>query len=168
MFKPTVGELLEGVTQSLRESVLNSLPSGTPQRQLRAALHVLGRLQRCWDLLPGYLDADVQDMRTTLQTLLTDPALAADDVLVALKAKLDAVRAPDQATVRGVNSPELAAQCSVHEQLQAIVAETNAAVSGAVRHASESRDEARASLGRLFARMSERQLSGWGTPASES
>lgn len=66
MLRPTPGELLAGVTRELREQVLPHVPDGAPARQLRAALHVLDRLERSWDLLPTYLEADNADLRHAL------------------------------------------------------------------------------------------------------
>jgi hypothetical protein len=69
MLRPTPGELLAGVRRELYEQVLPHVPDGTPARQLRAALHVLGRLERSWDLLPTYLEADNTDLRHALTDL---------------------------------------------------------------------------------------------------
>jgi hypothetical protein len=66
MLRPTPGESLAGVRRELREQVLPHVPEGEPTRQLRAALHVLGRLERSWDLLPTYLEADNADLRHAL------------------------------------------------------------------------------------------------------
>lgn len=69
MLRPTPGELLAGVRRELREQVLPHVPAGEPTRQLRAALHLLGRLERSWDLMPTYLRADNADLRTSLAEL---------------------------------------------------------------------------------------------------
>lgn len=69
MLRPTPGELLAGIRRALQDQVLPHLPDGAPARQLRAALHVLGRLERSWDLLPAYLQADNADLRHTLTDL---------------------------------------------------------------------------------------------------
>ena len=69
MLRPTPGELLAGVRSELREQVLPHVPDGAPARQLRAALHVLGRLERSWDLLPTYLEADNADLRHALTSV---------------------------------------------------------------------------------------------------
>ena len=69
MLRPTPGELLAGVRRELTEQVLPYVPGGAPTRQLRAALHLLGRLERSWDLLPSYLQADNADLRDTLGEL---------------------------------------------------------------------------------------------------
>lgn len=69
MLRPTPGELIAGVRRELRDQVLPHVPSGEPARQLRAALHLFGRLERSWDLLPGYLQADNADLRHSLTAL---------------------------------------------------------------------------------------------------
>lgn len=69
MLRPTPGELLAGVSRELREQVLPHVPAGEPVRALRAALHLLGRLERSWDLLPTYLAADNADLRRNLPVL---------------------------------------------------------------------------------------------------
>lgn len=66
MLRPTPGELLAGVRRELHEQVLPHVAEGAPTRQLRAALHVLGRLERSWDLMPSYLEVDNADLRHTL------------------------------------------------------------------------------------------------------
>lgn len=73
MLEPKPADLLEGVIDALRESVLPALPPGAAQRQLRAALHALGRLQRSWDRIPDYRNADIEDMRATLESMSTEP-----------------------------------------------------------------------------------------------
>ncbi|HEY1968052.1 MAG TPA: hypothetical protein VGH89_08905 [Pseudonocardia sp.] len=69
MLRPTPGELLAGVHHRLREQVLPHVPSGEPTRALRAALHLLERLERSWDLMPAYLTADNADLRRSLAEL---------------------------------------------------------------------------------------------------
>src|ERR1700733_16107204 len=70
MLRPTTGELLAGLSASLRQSVLTALPPGDAQRQVKAALHALDRLQRTWDLALPHLRTDNADMRETLQGIL--------------------------------------------------------------------------------------------------
>jgi hypothetical protein len=70
MIRPTIGEVLLGITDGLRHSVLPALEPGAAQRQLKAALHALGRLQKSWDLMPAYIAADNDDLRPTLRTTI--------------------------------------------------------------------------------------------------
>jgi hypothetical protein len=67
--RSTPGELLEGLRRELREQVLPALPAGAAARQLRAALHVLGKLAQTWDLQHCYLEADNFDLDVTLANL---------------------------------------------------------------------------------------------------
>ncbi|WP_163554646.1 hypothetical protein [Candidatus Frankia alpina] len=50
MLRPTPGELLEGLRCELRDEVLPAVPAGFAARQLRAAIHVLGKLADTWDV----------------------------------------------------------------------------------------------------------------------
>lgn len=79
MLRPTPGEVLEGVRRELAAQVLPELPAGAAARQLRAALHALGRLQRSWDLLPAALEADNADLRAGLAELSARSGLAWQD-----------------------------------------------------------------------------------------
>ncbi|HVV09312.1 hypothetical protein [Amycolatopsis sp.] len=69
MLRPTPGELLEGLRRELREEVLPAVPAGAAARQLRAAIHVLGKLAQTWDLQHRYLEADNLDLDVTLANL---------------------------------------------------------------------------------------------------
>lgn len=97
MQQPSPGDLLKGLRHSLAETVLPALPRGVAQQQLKAALHLLGRLERSWDLAAPHLAADNADIAAVLAQML--PA----DVL---EARL-AASPPEQ--VSGYNDPELAA-----------------------------------------------------------
>ncbi len=171
MFKPTAGELLEGVADGLRQSVLPNLPAGDAHRQLRAALHVLERLRRSWDLLPSYLESDSTDMRQILRQVLAALAPTPDDLPAALHGvarRLGTLRAEGESSVRGVNAPELAAQCSIHAQLQALVAEVDAWMRApGQREQAASIEQARA-LDGLYVRMSDRHLRASGEERPEA
>jgi len=78
--------LLKGVSAALRESVLPALPPGAAQRQLKAALHLLGRIERCWDRLPGYLEDDNADMRQTIGAVIGAMVAAGAEVPVSIAA----------------------------------------------------------------------------------
>jgi hypothetical protein len=66
VLRPTPGELLVGIRRELKDQVLPALPSGSAARQLTAALHVLDKISRTWDLQHQYLEADNADMDSTL------------------------------------------------------------------------------------------------------
>ncbi|WP_250292113.1 hypothetical protein, partial [Frankia sp. CiP1_Cm_nod1] len=69
MLRPTPGELLEGLRRELRDEVLPAVPAGSAARQLRAAIHVLGRLADTWDVQHHYLETDNVDLEVTLASL---------------------------------------------------------------------------------------------------
>jgi hypothetical protein len=70
MLRPTNGEILEGLRRGLMNEVLPAVPAGAAARQLRAAIHVLGKLAATWDLQHRYLDADNKDLDRTLESLV--------------------------------------------------------------------------------------------------
>ncbi|CAN5258274.1 hypothetical protein BH09ACT6_BH09ACT6_07070 [soil metagenome] len=70
MLRPTPGESLRGVRTELATQVLPALTDPVAIRQLRASLHVLGMLEKTWDLLPAYLAADNDDIASTVRSLL--------------------------------------------------------------------------------------------------
>lgn len=107
MLRPTPGELLAGVRRELREQVLPHVPDGAPARQLRAALHVLGRLERSWDLLPGYLEADNADLRHVLGEV-TGRVVSPDPV-----------QRPGDLDIPGVHDPTLRSLMAENARLQA-------------------------------------------------
>ena len=70
MQRPNAGELLRGLRQSLSEQVLPAMPKGVPYQQLKAALHLLGRLERSWDLAASHLARDNADIAEVLGAVL--------------------------------------------------------------------------------------------------
>jgi hypothetical protein len=107
VLRPTPGELLAGLRRELREQVLPHVPGGEPTRQLRAALHLLGRLERSWDLMPSYLVADNADLRSSLAELSSRTGMsAAEDAPAAT---------PD---VPGVHDPTLRGLIAANAHLQ--------------------------------------------------
>jgi hypothetical protein len=169
VIRPNPGELLDGICRSLRTSVLGALPPGDAQRQLRAALHALGRLQRSWDLLPACLQADNDDMRATLQAILDAvlpgqteslPALAtiAAD-LVRLSTPAGAATVADQHVgVPGIHDAALAAAARTNAALQAMLIDIDrwlraSDASRPGRHAAQFE-----ALNQLYLRMTQREL----------
>lgn len=66
MLRPSPQDLLRGTCDQLEQQVLPELEAGAAQRQLKAALHLLRRLERSWDRLPAYLAEDNADIAATL------------------------------------------------------------------------------------------------------
>ena len=108
MLRPSPGDLLKGVRAGLKSSVLSALPKGAAQRQLKAALHLLERLERSWDLMGAHLAADNRDIETTLGGI--------DDA--GLRAQL--AEQPGTAP-SGFNCPQLRAAAERNIQLQAVL-----------------------------------------------
>lgn len=100
MQRPNPGELLAGLRRSLQEQVLPALPRGVPQQQLKAALHLIGRLERSWDLAASHLAEDNADIAAVLGALL--PA----DGPQSLEGRLAAIPAGKP---EGYNDPALGA-----------------------------------------------------------
>lgn len=70
MQRPNPGELLNGLRRSLEDQVLPALPPGIPQQQLKAALHLIGRLERSWDMAARHLAEDNADIEAVLGSIL--------------------------------------------------------------------------------------------------
>lgn len=70
MQRPNPGELLAGLRRSLEEEVLPALPKGVPHQQMKAALHLIGRLARSWDLTASHLRDDNADIEALLAATL--------------------------------------------------------------------------------------------------
>lgn len=133
MIRPTPGELLRGVREALRESVLPALPPGQAQRQLKAALHALGRLERCWDRLPAGLAADNADLRGTAQSVIAAllPQAGADaQQLQRLAARCAEPAAAADPAVPGIGDPALARAAAENLALQQALTELDACVRG--------------------------------------
>jgi hypothetical protein len=166
VLRPTAGELLEGVSAGLRRSVLPALPPGDAERQLKAALHVLDRLRRSWDLLPPYLESDNADMRDTLTGIVASVA-GRHGALPSSVASLASGFAPrpDQSTpVRGVNARSLAWAAMMNDELQARVVTLARWLAEPAQLEDLGLDGQRETLRRLYRRMTERALEAWGTP----
>ncbi len=69
MISPSTGALLRFVRTQLEAGVLPHLESEDAVRQLRAALHILGRIERSWDLAHAYYAADNADIEAVLDDL---------------------------------------------------------------------------------------------------
>lgn len=98
MQRPNPGMLLQGLRESLAATVLPAVTDGAAMRQLKAALHLLGRLERSWDLAQSHLAADNADIE---QMLAAQPSIGSAQKLEARLASV-AVEEP-----RGFNDPAL-------------------------------------------------------------
>jgi hypothetical protein len=103
MLRPSTGELLAGLRASLISGVLPSLPKGPAHSQLKAALHLLGRLEKSWDLAHNHIAQDNADIEQVLGPLA--------EVL------------PPAGEPAGYNDPALRNAAARNLQLQTILAE---------------------------------------------
>lgn len=140
MHSPAPDQLLRGVADGLEAQVLPALEGGHAQRQLKASLHILRRLERCWDRLPAYLAADAEDMLATLEGLG-----AGVDAQRARKTELDA----------GGWSTPVGDLVALHDELQAAVV--------AADRAGRDDEAAQRALRDLYGRMLEREAQASGT-----
>lgn len=165
MIRPTPGELLRGIREGLQESVLPALPPGNAQRQLRAALHALARLERSWDRLPASLAEDLADMQQTIRGVLdAETSRPLPTLLQELAARL-AAPLPAAAAVPGIGDRALAQAAARHLELQEILdqydAWLRAQADGAVRI------QQRGLLSALYRRMLVRELAANAAAAGE-
>lgn len=123
MLKPTITELLGGVRRGLTEDVLPEVSDGGAARQLRAALHILGRLERSWDRMPAYLAADNDDIAASLNIALADVTVAGGEDysdLFADLAKATGGNGTDSGQYQ-VHDHRLAMEMAVNEALQGLL-----------------------------------------------
>lgn len=102
MLRPSTGELLSGLRASLTKGVLPAIPKGDAASQLKAALHLLGRLEKSWDLAHTHLAQDNADLERVLGP--------------------DADVPPPAGEPPGYNDPDLRRAAARNLQLQAILA----------------------------------------------
>jgi hypothetical protein len=103
VLRPSTGELLAGLRVSLTHGVLPSIPKGHAHSQLKAALHLLSRLEKSWDLAHTHATEDNADMEAVLGPLADVP--------------------PPAEAPLGYNDPVLRQAAARNLQLQEILAE---------------------------------------------
>ena len=69
MIRPTPTELLDGIADTLRESVAVSLPAGEARNQVKAAAAILRRLATVWDRIVPSLEEENRDIEESLARL---------------------------------------------------------------------------------------------------
>lgn len=72
MIDPSTGTLLGYLRRALQETVLPAVTDTAAQKQLKAGIHLLGRLHKTWDLWPEYLSRDNQDIEDFFRMLAAD------------------------------------------------------------------------------------------------
>lgn len=155
MLKPTIGDIVGNISRSLRADVLEELPEGGARRQLKAALHALDRVERCWKELGQTLFEDHRDIVATLRDMLagleTEGVVVPESFHARLQAAADEV--PDPARSRHF----LAAQIDAHEDLQALLLEVDPWLRGLIKERAELESYLE-DLGLLYRRMVAREL----------
>lgn len=165
MFRPTAGELIGGVSRSLRETVLPELPPGAGIRQLRAALQALDRVQRTWDLLPSGLADDNADIEATIAAIIAFLGSEAAEVNAALAAADQSFEdtAAETPAAWGVHAPTLTGLMAINRRLQSRLI----ALDAWLRAADEKQPNTYGPLCRkidaLYGRMIDRELATWGS-----
>jgi hypothetical protein len=164
--KPSIGDLLNGVAASLRESVLPEIPAGPTRRQVQVAISIIRRVSLVWDKTGPYLYADNEDIEETLRQVsaILDRAEESENCagLAPLRQRLHAT--VDQRGVAGMEYPSPAALGARNVELQALLVDLQEALhEPSVPQSTEpaesaERIEISAVLRLLFRRMLEREL----------
>ena len=166
MIKPTIGDLLNGVATSLRETVLPEMPAGPVRRQVQVAISIIRRISLMWNKTGTYLYADNKDIEETMQQV----AAILDGVesnerraaFEPLRQRLHAVLA--QRGNRGVEYPSPEALGARNLELQSLLVEVQEALQepsaseGPEPPESAQRSEIMPMLRGLFRRMLVREL----------
>jgi hypothetical protein len=167
MLTPTTGTLLRAVRIELTDQVLPELPDGAARRQLKAALHILGRLERCWDRQAPYLEADNADLAHTLDIVLGELVDAPDATgYRQLRARLTQTGIDPPLTPvvdRGVTDPGLRRLMSVNYGLQEILVGLGAALRADRQTSAPARRRADDALAGLHRRLLNRAAAAAGT-----
>jgi hypothetical protein len=141
MIRPSIEDLLQGVTDSLHETVLPELPPGAARKQVQAAIRVIRRAAHASDRVGPYLYADNQDIEATLRAILPLSGDVEDRLRASLTQAVSSEAYPSPS--------ELAAR---NEALQTALAELQDALPEMA-----ARSKIEALLRALFRRMLERE-----------
>jgi hypothetical protein len=165
--KPTIGDLLNGVAISLRESVLPEIPAGPTRRQIQVAISIIRRVSGVWDKIGPYLFADNRDMEETLRQvcgmLERAEANGTGLDLEPLRQRLHA--AIDRNCDSAAEYPSPAALAERNVELQGLLVELQENLHQSLSTASAERTEIAAVLRMLFRRILERELAITALPA---
>jgi hypothetical protein len=164
--KPSIGDLLNSVAASLRESVLPEIPAGPTRRQIQAAISIIRRVSLVWDKTGAYLYADNKDIEETLRQVSAILDRSQTNASCAgfepLRQRLRA--ALEQRGVAGAEYPSPTELGARNVELQGLLVDVQEVLHGpsmpnsAERPGSAERIEISAMLQRLFRRMLEREL----------
>ena len=164
MLRPTAGELVRNIADGLRRSVLPALPPGAAQRQLKAALHALGRIEQSWDRLPPYLTSDNADIRESLDAVLRElekSSIAVPRQFVSLRQDLAGSLNDHDTSIPGITDGALGQAAALNLELQSVLVELDAWLRS--QTASAACVEQSRALEHLYSRMVDRELQAWAT-----
>jgi hypothetical protein len=173
--KPSIGDLLNGVATSLRESVLPEIPAGPTRRQVQAAVSIVRRVALVWENVGSYLYADNKDIEETLRQVAAilertesdggDLKLLRQRLSAALEQCKDAVVEYPSPAALGERNVELQGLLvELQDALPALSASESSAQAGSPVGAE--RFEIAAMLRALFRRMLERELTVTAPPSA--
>ena len=153
MLRPTSQELIAGIREALTQDVLPTAPDGVPARQLKAALHILGRLGRTAEDPAARIRADLADIGEVLAGLQAQDA-----------AKIGSDLAGDLEQARTV--PQAATELEqTHRRATQALVDADTAVRE--RPPGSERTEHLTRLFELYSRMLDRQDDAMGTGAAQ-
>ena len=118
MLQPDIGQLLKGARSALAESVLPKVDDANAKRQLKAIMHMIGRLSRSWDLPHRLIHADNEDMASVLATLRSRITAAGFEQVADIEKDADFRVASLESDGSGINDPQLAADTSTNRSLR--------------------------------------------------
>lgn len=157
MLLPSPGDLLRGIRIGLAASVLPVVPKGVAERQLKAAVFILRRLERIWDLLPAHVDADNADVETVLGSVLTELVAAeGGEGYGDLQGRLSALAGAELAPPSGFNDPALRARAARNRALHQILETVELRLRRNALLDPRIAAECHSALGALYRRMAER------------
>lgn len=125
MLQPDPGQLLQALRTALAETVVPTLDDPGARRQMNAALHLLARLARCWDLPQALLRADNDDIEDFLERLPAGLAAAGP-------ALPESPAGPTEGEPHGYNDPATAALAARNRVLRRQVEAVECAVLAAL------------------------------------
>jgi hypothetical protein len=156
MLKPNPGMLLARLRTSLKEQVLPELDDAAASKQLKASLHLIGRLEKSWDLYAQHVasdNADIEKSLTIVLQKLTDAGAEASAV-ANLQDALKRVGFGG-ADIPGLNDPALISASRRNLALQGLLIQVEDLLD-CLSDSPELVSECRSGLARLYRRMTER------------
>ncbi|MFA7554239.1 MAG: hypothetical protein WCY88_08315 [Spongiibacteraceae bacterium] len=122
---PNPGSLIGTLRANLKQSILPELKESGAQRQLKAALHLLGRLEKSWDLYAPQIIEDNLDIEQSLFTVLEQlKSEGVGDLFTAVSEGLSQLAQREVMPINGLNSPALILAAQHNMQLQQLVNDT--------------------------------------------